>query len=129
MIGKVAHQDHRFGIEVVSDNIQISVFVEVEEFQRAQQARELVGSRTELIVLVGSPDTERNRQVAGTIAAELSARTEFIERVRLHNKEWRAWTRDELVKLGLSVTDGVGNFLLVCFGDEPSRNADAADSS
>ena len=54
--------------------------------------------------------------------------TEFTERVRLHNKEWRAWTCDELVKLGLSVTDSVGNFLLVCFGDVPGRNAEAADT-
>ena len=53
---------------------------------------------------------------------------DFIERSRLHNDRWRDWTRDRLVALGLDVTPSVCNFLLVCFGDEPGRDAASADA-
>jgi len=47
---------------------------------------------------------------------------------RDHNTEWRAWTAAELSKLGLDVTPSIGNFLLVCFGSDPVRGAEAADA-
>ena len=47
---------------------------------------------------------------------------------RDHNTEWREWTAAELSKLGLDVTPSIGNFLLVCFGDDPARGAEAADA-
>lgn len=61
---------------------------------------------------------------AGVAAIEDIA---FEEMSRTHNDKWRAWTADELKKLGLDVTPSLGNFLLVCFGDDPDRNAEAAD--
>lgn len=51
----------------------------------------------------------------------------FEEMSRDHNTRWREWTADQLTKLGLDVTPSLGNFLLVCFGDDPDRNAEAAD--
>ncbi len=61
---------------------------------------------------------------AGVAAIEDIA---FEEMSRAHNDKWREWTADELQKLGLDVTPSLGNFLLVCFGDDPVRNAEAAD--
>ena len=52
----------------------------------------------------------------------------FTEKVRLHNDKWLPWTREKLLELGLRVTDSVGNFLLVCFGDDPDYGAKAADT-
>ena len=52
----------------------------------------------------------------------------FEDMSRTHNETWREWTQAELTKLGLSVTPSIGNFLLVCFGDGPDRNAAAADA-
>ena len=67
---------------------------------------------------------------AAAIAAGVAAigDQEFTAKVRAHNDTWLAWTRDELRKLGLSVPDGVGNFLLTCFPDQPGRDAAAADA-
>ncbi len=53
---------------------------------------------------------------------------EFEDMSREHNTVWREWTAAELTKLGLEVTPSLGNFLLVCFGDDPSRNAEAANA-
>lgn len=53
--------------------------------------------------------------------------TDFEQMSRDHNTKWREWTAEELRKLGLDVTPSIGNFLLVCFGDDPDRNAEAAD--
>lgn len=52
----------------------------------------------------------------------------FEDMSREHNLVWRQWTATELTKLGLDVTPSVGNFLLVCFGDDTSRGAEAADA-
>ena len=54
---------------------------------------------------------------------------DFTEKVRSHNLKWLAWTREQLLDLGLDVTDSVGNFLLVCFGDHPERTAKDADAA
>ncbi len=53
---------------------------------------------------------------------------DFEDMSRAHNDKWREWTADELTRLGLDVTPSIGNFLLVCFGDDPSRGAEAADN-
>ena len=63
-------------------------------------------------------------QAAGVAAVRDLA---FTKRVRDHNDTWLPWTRDRLRELGLSVTDSVGNFLLVCFGDHPDHGAKAAE--
>jgi len=63
-------------------------------------------------------------QAAGVAAV---GDTAFTARVRAHNDKWLPWTRDKLRDLGLSVTDSVGNFLLVCFGDA-DHGAEAADA-
>lgn len=52
---------------------------------------------------------------------------DFENMSRKHNDEWREWTADRLRGLGLDVTPSIGNFLLVCFGDDPDRDAEAAD--
>jgi len=63
---------------------------------------------------------------AGTAAIQDGA---FTEKVRAHNLKWLAWTREQLLDLGLDVTDSVGNFLLVCFGEHPERTAKDADAA
>ncbi len=67
---------------------------------------------------------------APSLAAGLAAIGDeaFEDISRQHNIRWRDWTRDRLQELGLDVTPSIGNFLLVCFGDDASRNADAADT-
>ena len=63
-------------------------------------------------------------QAAGTGAVLDLA---FTDKVRHHNATWLTWAREQLIKLGLNVPDGVGNFLLVGFEKSPSRGAEAAD--
>jgi len=65
-------------------------------------------------------------QAAGAAAIQDGA---FTEKVRAHNLKWLAWTRDQLLDLGLDATDSVGNFLLVCFGEHPERTAKGADAA
>jgi histidinol-phosphate aminotransferase len=48
------------------------------------------------------------------------------QRSQMHNRVWRAWTGDALVRLGLTVVPSQGNFLLARLPDDPARNADAA---
>jgi histidinol-phosphate aminotransferase len=64
-------------------------------------------------------------QVAGAAAVRDQA---FTQRVRAHNDQWLPWTTAKLRELGLSVTDSVGNFVLVCFGAFPEHGAEAADA-
>lgn len=66
---------------------------------------------------------------SSAIAAGIAAIQDvaFEKMSREHNDKWREWTAVELRKLGLEVTPSLGNFLLVCFGDDPDRNAEAAD--
>jgi histidinol-phosphate aminotransferase len=52
----------------------------------------------------------------------------LVERARLHNDKWRAWTTKQLRGLGLEVPQSFGNFVLVRFAAEPDRNAAAADA-
>ncbi len=53
---------------------------------------------------------------------------DFVERVRAHTEQWRQWTAAEVQKLGLAVTPGVGNFLLIHFPRDKGRDAAAADA-
>lgn len=53
---------------------------------------------------------------------------EFTAKVRAHNAKWLPWTRDRLMELGLSVTDSVGNFVLVCFDGIDGKDAADADA-
>lgn len=54
--------------------------------------------------------------------------TDFVAKVRAHNETWREWTAARLRELGLAVTPGVANFLLVHFPNAPGRDAVAADA-
>ncbi len=56
------------------------------------------------------------------------ADTAHVERARQHNDVWLPWLTAEIRKLGLDVTDSVGNFLLVSFPAEQSNGAAAADA-
>lgn len=64
-------------------------------------------------------------QAAGAAAVR---DTDFTAKVRAHNAQWLPWTRDQLLALGLKVTDSVGNFVLVCFDGIVERNAEDADA-
>ena len=64
-------------------------------------------------------------QAAGAAAVRDAA---FTDRVRVHNRKWLPWTRNRLMDLGLSVTDSVGNFVLVSFDSIADRNAEDADA-
>jgi len=63
-------------------------------------------------------------QASGAVAVRDLA---FQAKVRDHNLKWLAWTREQLIDLGLDVTDSVGNFILACFKSHPDRTADAAE--
>ncbi len=64
-------------------------------------------------------------QAAGLAALQDRA---FAEKCRAHNDEWLKRTQDALRQLGLFLPDGVGNFVLVRFPDEPGRRAEEADA-
>ncbi len=66
---------------------------------------------------------------APAIAAGAAAIADLdhIERARHHNDIWLAWMTAEICKLGLQVTDSVGNFILIHF-PEGTNNASAADT-
>lgn len=52
----------------------------------------------------------------------------FLEEAVSYNTKWLEWVRDEILKLGLSVTPSVGNFILIHFGDEKGKTAADADA-
>ncbi len=52
----------------------------------------------------------------------------FTAHCRDENLRVLAWTYQRLQNLGLNVTESVGNFLLVCFDNDPDRSAATADS-
>ena len=54
---------------------------------------------------------------------------DFQTKVLEHNLKWLAWTRGQLMEMGLDVTDSVGNFILACFKSHPDRTADAAEQA
>jgi len=63
-------------------------------------------------------------QAAGAAAVRDAA---FTAKVRAHNARWLPWTRDQLLALGLKITDSAGNFVLVCFDGLDANTAEAAD--
>lgn len=64
-------------------------------------------------------------QAAGVAAL---ADVAFVTTAQQHNRIWRAWSREAIAALGLSVPESHGNFLLVRFPAAPGRNAVAADA-
>ena len=68
-----------------------------------------------------------NVTAAGQAAAVAALKdVASADRAREHNAIWRPWTERELAALDLEVTPSVGNFVLVRFPNDPSRNASAA---
>ncbi|MGI9525362.1 MAG: histidinol-phosphate transaminase [Hyphomicrobiaceae bacterium] len=68
---------------------------------------------------------------APAIAAGTAAIADIghLDRARRHNDIWLPWLTEELRRLGLDVTESVGNFILVHFANEPSdRTAPEADA-
>ena len=65
-------------------------------------------------------------QVAGAVALH---DTDFIDMSRDHNKQWLAWTTDQIRSLGLAVPDSYANFVIVRFPSDNlsdrARNLDA----
>jgi len=68
--------------------------------------------------------------VGPSIAAATAALEDraHYERAKAHNDEWLPWLTQQLRGLGLTVTDSVGNFLLVQFPEEKGRSAADAES-
>lgn len=52
----------------------------------------------------------------------------FVAKVRAHVETWREWTAAEARKLGLEVTPGIGNFVLIHFSRAKGSDAAAADA-
>lgn len=67
---------------------------------------------------------------AAAIAAGAAAIADkaHVEKSIAHNDEWLAWTTAELRKLGLEVTDSVGNFVLIHFAGDGAHTAPKADA-
>lgn len=63
--------------------------------------------------------------VAGVAALEDTA---YMELCKSHNDYWLAWMQTELVKLGLTTTPSVCNFVLVRFAKDAGKDASAADA-
>jgi histidinol-phosphate aminotransferase len=47
---------------------------------------------------------------------------------RAHNEQWLAWLSEQIPRLGLQVTPGVANFVLIHFSGKNGRTAEAADA-
>lgn len=48
-----------------------------------------------------------------------------VERSVTHNEQWKGWLTDEIRKLGLTVNESVGNFILIQFPKGEAAKADA----
>ena len=76
----------------------------------------------------------RTRGPFNVNAAAIAAGTEAIadiahlDRARAHNDQWLPWTTSELRRLGLEVTESVGNFILIHFDESGEKTAAAADA-
>jgi histidinol-phosphate aminotransferase len=68
---------------------------------------------------------------APAMAAGLAALAdvEFTDKARDHNDEWLAWTREQLLGLGLDVPASAGNFVLARFPGQPGQNDNAAEAA
>ncbi len=65
---------------------------------------------------------------ASAAGAAAIADVEHVERARVHNDEWLPWLTAEVRKLGLDVTDSVGNFVLIHFDKAEGKSAADADA-
>jgi histidinol-phosphate aminotransferase len=54
--------------------------------------------------------------------------TAHIRMSKAHNEQWRNWLTEEIGKLGLKVTPGVANFVLIHFPIEKGKTAQEADA-
>ena len=68
---------------------------------------------------------------APAMAAGLAALEDvaFTDKSRDHNDQWLAWTREQLLDLGLDVPASAGNFVLARFPGNPGRNDNAAEAA
>lgn len=70
-----------------------------------------------------------NVNAAAQAAAEAAVGDrKTVDRAVEHNDQWLAWTSEALRELGLEVTPSVGNFILIHFGDDKGKGAEAADA-
>lgn len=63
-------------------------------------------------------------QVAGVAAVK---DTEFEQKARRHNTQWRDYLKTELTALGLTPIPSVANFILIRFPDDKEKSAEAAN--
>ncbi len=55
--------------------------------------------------------------------------SEFIDKACAHNDIWLAWTREQVLDIGLEAPASAGNFLLVQFPVKPGQNAAMAEAA
>ena len=53
----------------------------------------------------------------------------FINKTRVHNDKWLAWTHKEVLKLGLQAPNSAGNFILVQFPSGANKSKNMAESA
>ncbi|MCB9788526.1 MAG: MMPL family transporter [Deltaproteobacteria bacterium] len=109
---------------------------------RAREARRIVGSRSEVQVIIGSPDRDTNRQVAAELAQAFAAhqgqvaRVEFRRDVELFRKNALLFlSRDDLRRLDEEVTRAIADATRqemesefeFDFGDAPEAAAKPAE--
>lgn len=129
------------GIEIRSD-LEDLFPADSPSVVRAREARRVVGSRSEVQVLIGSPDRDTNRQVARELAeafqthGALVARVEFRRDVELFRKNALLFlSKDDLNKLDEEVTRAIADATRdemeaefeFDFGDTPKGAAKAAE--
>src|ERR1700751_328445 len=73
----------------------------------------------------GASNVSTPAMLAAVAAIEDSA---HIEMSKVHTETWRNWLTDEIQKLGLKVTAGVANFVLIHFPTEKGKTAAEADA-
>jgi len=55
--------------------------------------------------------------------------SKFIDKTSAHNDTWLAWTRKNILSLGLKAPNSAGNFLLVQFPSEPDKSKSLAEAA
>ena len=55
--------------------------------------------------------------------------SKFIEKTRMHNDSWLAWTHKKIISLGLDAPESAGNFLLVQFPSAPDQTTPMAEAA
>jgi histidinol-phosphate aminotransferase len=126
----VRRNDYESGVEMVSrfDNVAMT--------RTFSKAYALAGLRVgwafcpaAVVDVLNRVRGPYNVSVAAQAAAAAALRDHaHLEAAVAHNEIWRHWLASEIRKLGLTVDEGAGNFVLIHFAKEGPHNARAADA-